>query len=82
VRREQLEYHVWQPEDDERAGQQQRRDERLVVGLGRVLVTLVGQSATGRGRRPQGPGDRRAQLNGATTALQHLQHAATPHTAR
>jgi len=37
---------VRQPEDDQCPGKQQCRDERLVVGFGRVLMTVVSQ-ATG-----------------------------------
>jgi len=59
VRGQQLENHERQPEDDQRAGQQQRRNERLVISLGRVVVTVVGDTAGRDGRRrAQGSYDR------------------------
>jgi len=82
VCRQQLEYHVGQPEGDQGAGQQQRRDERLVVGLGGVLVTVVRETAggdAGGGRRAQPTSVGRAQFDGATTALQHLRGNETMH---
>ena len=43
VRRDEVEHHVGQPEDNERAPQQQRRHERLVVALRRLVRRGAGR---------------------------------------